>query len=73
MISSDDDDIDEEFQEGDAFDYTRVCFKGEDEIITWSKSKLLVGPCDHMYCKVWHLELIHSTEPYDTPVFNQLK
>ena len=77
MISSNKDDIDEEFLhridfelDEDAFDDTRVCFKSESENTwsgTWSKSKVSVGPCDHMCCKVWHLEPIHSTGPYEEP------
>ena len=73
MISSNKDDIDEEFLhridfelDEDAFDDTRVCFKSESEITwsgTWSKSKVSVGPCDHMCCKVWHLEPIHQSKP----------
>ena len=46
-----------------AFEDTRLCFKGENETITWPNTKLSLGPCDHMCCKVWNLEPIKLENP----------
>ena len=52
--------IAEEFEDDDdAFD-TQVCFKGK-------TSPLLLGPCDHMCCKVWCLEPIGFINPEIVP------
>ena len=77
LITSNGDDIEEEFEEGDAFDDTRVCFKtgrippGN----TWSSWANLVslGPCKHMCCIVWHLKPIHAKDQYDSPTDTFLK
>ena len=74
MITSNGDDIDEEFEEGDAFDDTQVCFKtGKVPPVrnwyNWSNFVSL-GPCNHMCCIVWHLKPIHTT---DTPMRTFLK
>ena len=47
----------EEFEEGDAFDDTQICFKGNHGPYGPIPS---LGPCNHMCCKVWHLEPIHA-------------
>ena len=70
MITSNGDDIDEEFEEGEAFDDTRVCFKTGKvpPVNTWYNWPKCVslGPCKHMCCLVWHLKPIHSTGPMRT-------
>ena len=64
------DDIDEEFEEGDAFDDTRVCFKtGKVPTAnTWHNwpDFVSLGPCKHMCCLVWHLKPIHTPDPMKT-------
>ena len=51
------DEIEEESKlDHDEFDDTRVCFRGEQRGTS-------LGPCDHICCKVWHLEPIHSSKP----------
>ena len=74
MIRSNGDDINEEFEEGDAFDDTRVCFKSG-KIPTCSASSMYrwtdfvsLGPCKHMCCLVWHLKPINTKDPYDSPM-----
>jgi len=70
MISSNGDDIYEEFLHhidfelaDDAFDDTRVCFRGKDRRgISLGQS---LGPCDHICCKIWHLEPLHPSKPGD--------
>ena len=55
------DDIDEEFKlDDDEFDDTRVCFRAESHGTLLGQS---LGPCDHICCKVWHLEPIHQSKP----------
>ena len=55
------DDIDHEFKlDNDEFDDTRVCFRGERH---YGELGLSLGPCDHICCKVWHLEPIHQSKP----------
>ena len=70
MITSNGDDINEEFEEGDAFDDTLVCFKtGKVPTAnTWHYWADLVslGPCKHMCCIVRHLKPIHAADPMDT-------
>ena len=70
LITSNGDDIDEEFEEGDAFDDTRVCFKTGKvpPVNTWYNwpDCVSLGPCKHMCCLVWHLKPIHSTGPMST-------
>ena len=70
MITSNGDDINEEFEEGDAFDDTLVCFKtGKVPTAnTWHYWADLVslGPCKHMCCIVRHLKPIHAPDPMDT-------
>ena len=70
LITSNGDDIDEEFEEGEAFDDTRVCFKTGKvpPVNTWYNWPKCVslGPCKHMCCLVWHLKPIHSTGPMST-------
>ena len=63
MISLNGYDIDEEFLhridfvlDEDAFDDTRVCFKSKNEIITGPDSKVSLGPCDHMCCKLYSVK-----------------
>ena len=72
MITSNGDDINEEFEEGDAFDDTRVCFKtGKIPSYSWRWADLVsLGPCKHMCCIVWNLKPIEST---DTPMDAFLK
>ena len=70
MITSNGDDIDEEFEEGDAFDDTQVCFKtgkvpSGNLWYNW-RNLVSLGPCKHMCCLVWHLKPIHSTGPMST-------
>ena len=47
----------------DDFEDTQLCFKGKEKLITWTQDVSL-GPCDHMCCKVWHLEPIQPTNTY---------
>ena len=76
MITSNGDDIDEEFEEGDAFDDTQICFlKSGPPENSWYSWEYLVslGPCKHMRCIVWNLKPIQSNvgslspPPLDTP------
>ena len=56
-----DDDIAEETKlDDDEIDDTRVCFRGDQRGISLGLS---LGPCDHICCKVWHLEPIHQSKP----------
>ena len=64
MITSNGDDIDEEFLHhidfelvDDAFDDTRVCFRGRE------RHEHSLGQCDHICCKIWHLEPLHPSKP----------
>ena len=77
MITSNGDDIDEEFEEGDAFDDTRVCFKTgkvptANAWYNWPDCVSL-GPCKHMCCLVWHLKPIQANHRYDSPTDTFLK
>ena len=60
----------EEFEEGDAFDDTQICFKTGKHPPgnTWYSWADLVslGPCKHMCCIVRHLKPIHAADPMDT-------
>ena len=70
MITSNGDDINEEFEEGDAFDDTQICFKTgkhppENTWYSWA-NLVSLGPCKHMCCIVRHLKPIHAADPMDT-------
>ena len=64
MITSNGDDIDEEFLHridfelaDDEFDDTRVCFRVKE------RYEQSLGQCDHICCKIWHLEPLHPSKP----------